>query len=72
MALAAFLGFTIIGQFLNVMICLMIDSFISPHVGALAFVGIYVLVFWISWKLALYLFDTDKDGAERPPSAVRR
>jgi hypothetical protein len=60
MALAAFAAFAVIGQILNVLLCLLLDEIFSPTVGALAFVVLYMLVFVAAYKLALLFFDREK------------
>ena len=69
MALGAFLVFAAIGQVLNVLICLAIDRIFSPMTGALTFVGLYLVVFFLAWRLALYLFDREEG---RPVLLPRR
>jgi len=69
MALLAFVVFALIGQVLNVLICLAVDRVFSPMVGALTFVGLYVVVFYVAWRLALFLFDREP---ERPVLLSRR
>jgi hypothetical protein len=54
---------------LNVLICLAVDRVFSPMVGALTFVGLYVVVFYVAWRLALFLFDREP---ERPVLLSRR
>ena len=60
MALAAFAVFAVIGQFLNVLLCLALDQIFSPTVGALAFVALYMVVFAAAYKLALFFFDREE------------
>ena len=59
MALTAFVVFALIGQVLNVLICLAIDRVFSPMTGALTFVGLYLVVFYLAWRLALFLYDRE-------------
>jgi len=71
MALAGFVVFAIIGQFINIMICLAIDQLVSPMAGALTFVALYMLVFAGAWILALMVFDREPKPArvsDTPPS----
>jgi Flp pilus assembly protein protease CpaA len=63
MALAGFVVFAIIGQFINIMICLAIDQMFSPMAGALTFVALYMLVFAGAWMLALLVFDREPKRA---------
>jgi hypothetical protein len=65
MPFVAFAVFVIVGQVLNVMLCLAIDRMVSPTAGALAFVGLYMLVFVVAWKLALLIFDREPRDARR-------
>jgi hypothetical protein len=69
MALGAFLVFALIGQVLNILVCLAIDKIFSPMTGALTFVGLYILVFVVAWQLALYFFDREP---EKPVLLSRR
>ena len=57
MILIVFSIFVVIGQLLNVAICLAIDQIVSPIAGALAFVAIYMLVFAGAWILTLFLME---------------
>jgi hypothetical protein len=57
MALVIFALFSIIGQILNVTLCLALDRIFSPTVGALAFVLLYMLVFAGAWMLTLMVVD---------------
>jgi hypothetical protein len=57
MALVIFALFSIIGQILNVALCLALDRIFSPTVGALAFVLLYMLVFAGAWMLTLMVVD---------------
>jgi hypothetical protein len=59
MILVVFIGLAVVGQLLNVFLCLAIDRMISPAVGVLAFVFLYIVVFWISWRLALLIVDKE-------------
>jgi hypothetical protein len=85
MALVAFVIFTLIGQVLNVLLCLALDKIFSPTVGGLTFVVLYILVFGVAYKLALFFFDREepqpankravvKDAASprMPQAALRR
>ena len=65
MILVAFFAFAVIGQILNVLACLAIDQLVSPAVGVLAFVVLYIGVFWIAWRLALLIFDKEAAAPEQ-------
>lgn len=69
MALLAFVVFAIIGQALNVALCLVLDQIFSQTVGALAFVVLYMFVFVAAYRLALFFFDRD---AAQEPAAIAR
>lgn len=69
MALVGFLALVLIGQFLNVMLCLALDKIFSPTVGGLAFVVLYFLVFGFAYHLALLFFD--RDERERRAAGAR-
>ena len=57
MALILFAAFAIIGQILNVFVCLAIDRIFSPMVGALAFVILYMFVFAAAWIITLWVLE---------------
>jgi hypothetical protein len=72
MVLLAFVGFTLMGQLLNVFLCLWLDVLFSPTVGSLTFVVLYALVFVAAYKLALFFFDREEPQAARTRSADKR
>jgi hypothetical protein len=47
----------IIGQALNIALCLALDQIFSPMVGALAFVFLYILVFVGAWMVSLRIVE---------------
>jgi hypothetical protein len=49
--------FDVIGQVLNVALCLALDQFVSPAFGALAFVFLYIFVFAAAWWLSLRIVE---------------
>ena len=57
MVLVVFAVIAIIGQALNVMLCLALDTLFSPMVGALCFVLFYMLVFAGSWLLSVRIVE---------------
>jgi len=59
MALVVFAAIAIVGQILNVFLCLALDKMFSPAVGALAFVMLYMVVFAGAWLLTLGIMDRD-------------
>jgi len=68
MALFVFAGFAIIGQVLNVVLCLALDKMFSPAVGALTFVLLYMVVFAGAWRLTLLIVDRDWRQASQTPT----
>jgi len=68
MIIGAFLAFTVVGQIINVLLCLAFDRIFSPTIGALAFVALYILVFVAAYQITLFLFDRGKtpDSALSP------
>jgi hypothetical protein len=71
MALVAFAVFVLIGQFLNVMLCLVLDKIFSQTVGALAFDVLYFLVFGAAYHLALRFFDRDEQRTAGARSIIK-
>ena len=69
MALVVFAVIAVVGQFLNVMLCLALDKIFSPTVGGLAFVLLYMLVFVGAWLLTLRI--VDREGTATTPSPER-
>ena len=47
----------LVGQALNIALCLALDQIFSPVVGALAFVVLYILVFVGAWILSLRIVE---------------
>jgi len=74
MILIVFVIVALIGQVLNVALCLALDQIFSPTIGALAFVLLYMLVFAASWMISLRIVEgRQKPGSvERRPEAERR
>jgi uncharacterized membrane protein len=68
MVLAVFAVLAIIGQVLNVFLCLAHQIF-SPMVGGLAFVFLYMLVFAAAWLIAVRIAARwERQAAERQPA----
>lgn len=63
MAMIVFVAIAVVGQALNVGLCLMLDRIFSPTVGAMAFVLLYMLVFAGAWMLTLRL--VEGEGQQR-------
>jgi hypothetical protein len=59
MALIVFAIVAVIGQILNVLLCLTLDRIFSPAVGGLAFVLLYMLVFAGAWWVTLLIVDPE-------------
>lgn len=53
--LVAFIGIAIVGQVVNVAICLGLERFYPGTVTIPVFFVLWVGVFWLSWRLALRL-----------------
>ena len=73
MVLIVFAILAVIGQAINVFVCLALDNIFSPTVGALTFVVMYMLVFAAAWQLAVRIAErwqpSDAPGQDRatPP-----
>lgn len=67
MVLVVFAVLAVIGQVLNVLLCLALDQIFSPIAGGTAFVFLYMLVFAAAWLLAVRIVER-REGktAERP------
>jgi hypothetical protein len=57
MILIVFGIIAVIGQALNIALCLALDQIFSPMVGALAFVFLYIFVFAGAWALSLRIVE---------------
>jgi len=69
MVLAVFAVLAIIGQVLNVLLCLALDQIFSPMIGGLAFVFLYMLVFAAAWLIAVRIAERwERQAAERQPA----
>jgi hypothetical protein len=72
MVLVVFAVLAIIGQVLNVFLCLALDQIFSPAIGALGFVLLYILVFAGAWLLSIRIVErwqgqpADKPTADKP------
>jgi hypothetical protein len=74
MALVLFAVIAIIGQVLNVLLCLALDKIFSTTVGALAFVLLYMVVFAGAWVLTIRFLDRKERALitdQRMPEAAR-
>jgi hypothetical protein len=71
MVLAIFAVLAVIGQVLNVFLCLALDQIFSPIVGGTAFVFLYMLVFVAAWLLSVRIAER-RDGPAREGQAVER
>jgi len=71
MILVVFVVIAVIGQILNVALCLALDNIFSPTVGALSFVLLYMGVFAIAWMIALRIVD-GRQSKQVPQSAQPR
>jgi len=49
-----FAGFVLVGDTLAVIISYLFER-ISNSVSLMVFLGLYILVFWVAWKLAVYV-----------------
>jgi uncharacterized membrane protein required for colicin V production len=69
MVLVVFAVLAIIGQVLNVFVCLALDRIFSPIFGGTAFVLGYMLVFAAAWLLAVRITERwlgQTAGEQRP------
>ena len=57
MVLVVFGILAVIGQALNIAVCLLLDQFVSPMVGAFVFVFLYMLVFAGAWLLSVRIVE---------------
>jgi hypothetical protein len=64
MVLVVFAVLAIVGQVLNVFLCLALDQIFSPLIGGLAFVGLYLLVFAGAWLLSVRIAERWERQAE--------
>ena len=68
MVLVVFAVLAIIGQVLNVFLCLALDRIFSPAVGGTAFVLGYMLVFAGAWLLSVQIVERWLARPMRAPS----
>ena len=71
MVLVVFAVLAIIGQALNVLLCLALDQIFSPIVGGTAFVFLYLLVFAAAWLLSVRIVERWERPAAEPQQAAR-
>lgn len=69
MVLAVFVVIAVIGQALNIALCLALDKIFSPTIGALAFVLLWMGVFAISWIIALKIVE-GRQRKQAPQSQI--
>jgi hypothetical protein len=56
--LLAFIVFAVVGQIANVAACLALERFYPGGFIIPVFFGLWVAVFWLSWRLALRLTES--------------
>lgn len=69
MVLVVFAILAIIGQVLNVLLCLALDQIFSPAVGGTAFVFLYMLVFAAAWLLSVRIAERREGQAAEQQQA---
>ena len=72
MVLVVFAAIAVVGQILNVLLCLALDRIFSPMVGALAFVSLYMLVFAAAWLLTLRIMERNQSQTEAEARSTLR
>jgi hypothetical protein len=72
MILVVFAILAIIGQVLNVFLCLALDQIFSPIVGGTAFVFLYMLVFVAAWLLSVRIVERQEGQAREGQAAERQ
>ena len=75
MVLIIFAILAVIGQAINVFVCLALDNIFSPTVGALTFVVMYMLVFAAAWAVRrphCRAVAAQRCAGERPGNAALR
>jgi protein-S-isoprenylcysteine O-methyltransferase Ste14 len=75
MVLVVFAILAVIGQVLNVFVCLALDRIFSPAVGGTVFVLGYMLVFAAAWLLSVWIAERwlgqrQTAGEQRPQRQV--
>jgi hypothetical protein len=63
--LLAFIVAAVVGQAVNVAICIVIDK-VAPGISFMVFFALYMGVFWLAWRIAVFV--TEKEFMD----AVRR
>jgi hypothetical protein len=63
--LLVFFVTALIGQAINIWICVIVDKF-APGISFMVFFALYLGVFWLAWRIALFV--TEKEFAD----SVRR
>ena len=71
MVLVVFALLAVVGQAVNVFFCMMLDNLISPTVGVLSFVLLYLLVFAGAWLLAVRIVEGWEKKAEASRATAR-
>jgi hypothetical protein len=73
--LLVYLAIIAVGQSATIAIALTVERLVSPASSVLVFIGLYFMVFWLGWVLAVWLTVPGKRlGAflsRTPPVAVR-
>lgn len=69
MVLVVFAVLAIVGQVLNVILCLALDQIFSPVVGGTAFVAFYMLVFVAAWIVAVWITERWEGQPAQPEGA---
>ena len=56
--LLAFIVAAVIGQAVNVWVCIIVDRF-APQFSFMVFFVLYMTVFWVGWRIAIYVTEPD-------------
>ena len=59
----------LIGQALTVGLGLLIDPY-SPHIALATFIITYYAMFWVAWRIALFIVDREPEGGSGNAAAA--
>jgi len=53
--LLVFVTSLVVGQSISIGAGLMVERLVSPYAGLVTFVGFYLAMFWLTWRLAVHV-----------------
>ena len=61
--LACFVALAVIGQALNVVISLQVETYVTKATSILVFFALFLAVFWLAWKITQWVVERRQSTA---------